>query len=141
MQPKYVNTSQSPIFDKSAILYALDLAKDAIRTEAQAVIVEGYMDVIAAHEHGYRNVVASMGTALTERQVALLKRHRSTLILALDADNAGSEATLRSAYEIINNSLTAAARAELARRRAAGRFCCDIDLRVLSMPEGATRTT
>ena len=76
-QPKYVNTSQSPIFDKGAILYALDLAKDAIRSEGRAVIVEGYMDVIAAHEHGFANVVASMGTALTERQVALLKRHSS----------------------------------------------------------------
>ncbi|HEY8172761.1 MAG TPA: DNA primase [Dehalococcoidia bacterium] len=94
-QPKYVNTSQSPIFDKGAILYALDLAKDAIRTEGCAVIVEGYMDVIAAHEHGFANVVASMGTALTERQVGLLKRHTRNLILALDADAAGSEATLR----------------------------------------------
>lgn len=94
-QPKYVNTSQSPIFDKGAMLYALDLAKDAIRSEGRAVIVEGYMDVIAAHEHGFANVVASMGTALTERQVALLKRHTRSLILALDADAAGSEATFR----------------------------------------------
>jgi DNA primase len=94
-QPKYVNTSQSPIFDKGAILYALDLAKDGIRNEDCAVIVEGYMDVIAAHEHGFANVVASMGTALTERQVGLLKRHTRNLVLALDADAAGSEATLR----------------------------------------------
>ncbi len=94
-QPKYVNTSQSPIFDKGAILYGLDLAKDAIRSNGRAVIVEGYMDAIAAHEHGYANVVASMGTALTERQVGLLKRHTRNLILALDADTAGSEATLR----------------------------------------------
>lgn len=95
VQPKYVNTSQSPIFDKGAILYGLDLAKDAIRTDGRAVIVEGYMDAIAAHEHGFANVVASMGTALTERQVGLLKRHTRNLILALDADTAGSEATLR----------------------------------------------
>jgi DNA primase len=94
-QPKYVNTSQSAIFDKGAILYGLDRAKDAIRSEGRVVIVEGYMDVIAAHEHGYANVVASMGTALTERQVALLKRHTRNLVLALDADAAGSEATLR----------------------------------------------
>jgi len=90
-QPKYVNTSQSPIFDKGAILYALDLAKDAIRAEGRAVIVEGYMDAIAAHEHGYANVVASMGTALTERQVMLLKRYTRNLVLALDADAAGAE--------------------------------------------------
>jgi DNA primase len=95
VQPKYVNTSQSPIFDKGAILYGLDLAKDAIRDADTAVIVEGYMDVIAAHEHGFANVVASMGTALTERQVALLKRLTKNLVLALDADAAGSEATVR----------------------------------------------
>lgn len=102
-QPKYVNTSQSPIFDKSAILYALDRAKDAIRAEGRVVIVEGYMDVIAAHEHGFANVVASMGTALTERQVALLKRHARNLILALDADAAGSEATLRGVRVVADN--------------------------------------
>ena len=134
-QPKYVNTSQSPIFDKGSILYALDLAKDAVRSESQAVIVEGYMDVIAAHEHGFHNVVASMGTALTERQVALLKRHTSTLILSLDADNAGSEATLRSAYEIINNSIRR--RPEPNSRGVVRQVSSlDLDLRVLSMPEG-----
>ena len=135
VQPKYVNTSQSPIFDKGAILYALDLAKDAVRTESRAVIVEGYMDVIAAHEHGYTNVVASMGTSLTERQVALLKRYAPTLILSLDADSAGSEATIRSAYEIINNSLR---RRPVPNSRGVVRQIesLDIDLRVLSMPEG-----
>jgi DNA primase len=134
-QPKYVNTSQSPIFDKGAILYGLDLAKDAIRTDGQAVIVEGYMDVIAAHEHGFHNVVASMGTALTERQVALLKRHSSTLVLSLDADSAGSEATIRGAYEIINNSLR---RRPVPNSRGIVRQVdsFDIDLRVLAMPEG-----
>jgi DNA primase len=92
---KYVNTPQTPIFDKGAMLYALDLAKDAIRSEGRAVIVEGYMDAIAAHEHGFGNVVASMGTALTERQVTLLKRHTRNLVLALDADAAGAEGMLR----------------------------------------------
>ncbi|MEX2247943.1 MAG: DNA primase [Dehalococcoidia bacterium] len=95
VQPKYVNTPQSPIFDKGALLYGLDLAKEAVRREGRAVIVEGYMDAIAAHEHGYDNVVASMGTALTDRQVRLLKRYTRDLVLALDADAAGSEATLR----------------------------------------------
>ena len=92
---KYVNTPQTPIFDKGAILYALDLAKDAIRSEGRAVIVEGYMDAITAHEHGFGNVVASMGTALTERQVVLLKRYTRNLVLALDADAAGAEGMLR----------------------------------------------
>lgn len=135
VQPKYVNTSQSQIFDKGSILYGLDLAKDAVRSEGQAVIVEGYMDAIAAHEHGYHNVVASMGTALTERQVALLKRYSATLILSLDADNAGSEATIRSAYEIINNSIRR--RPEPNSRGIVRQVASlDIDLRVLSMPEG-----
>lgn len=102
-QAKYVNTSQSVVFDKGALLYALDLAKEAIRAEGCAVIVEGYMDVIAAHERGYANVVASMGTALTERQVTLLKRHAPRIVLALDADEAGQTATLRSAQEVTNN--------------------------------------
>jgi DNA primase len=134
-QPKYVNTSQSLIFDKGAILYALDRARDAIRLDGRVVIVEGYMDVIAAHEHGYANVVASMGTALTERQVAALKRQTSSIVLALDADSAGSEATIRSAYEIVNNSLR---RKPVPNARGIVRQVdsIDIDLRVLSLPDG-----
>jgi DNA primase len=93
--PKYLNTPQSPIFDKGGILFALDRAKEHIRSSDEAVIVEGYMDAIAAHQYGLGNVVASMGTAITERQVGLLKRYTKNLTLALDADLAGSEATLR----------------------------------------------
>jgi DNA primase len=93
--PKYLNTPQSPIFDKGGILYALDRAREHIRSSDEAVIVEGYMDAIAAHQYGLGNVVASMGTAITERQVGLLKRYTKNLTLALDADLAGSEATLR----------------------------------------------
>jgi len=74
-----------------------------VRSEG-AVIVEGYMDAIAAHEHGFANVVASMGTALTERQVQLLKRYTRNLTLALDADAAGSEATLRG-VQVVTDSV------------------------------------
>ena len=94
--PKYLNTPRTPIFDKSSILYGLSLAKEPISSAGAAVIVEGYMDVIAAHQHGFQNVVASMGTALTEQQVSTLKAQASTFVLALDPDNAGKEATLRS---------------------------------------------
>ena len=94
-QPKYLNTAQTVLFDKGSLLYGLDKAKEHIRREGSAVIVEGYMDAIAAHQHGYANVVASMGTALTERQVRLLKRFARDVILALDPDTAGQEATLR----------------------------------------------
>lgn len=93
--PKYLNSPQTPIFDKSSLIYGLDLAKDAIRAAEEVVIVEGYMDVIAAHQFGFRNVVASMGTALTESQVGLLKRAGKRIILALDSDAAGQMATIR----------------------------------------------
>ena len=100
--PKYLNTAQTDIFDKSGVVYTLDRAKERIRTENSAVIVEGYMDAIAAHQFGYTNVVASMGAALTERQVDLLKRHTRNLVLALDADAAGSEATLRGIQVVVD---------------------------------------
>jgi DNA primase len=93
--PKYLNSPQTLLFDKSGILYGLDRAKEGIRQQDQVVIVEGYMDVIAAHEHGFNNVVASMGTALTERQVGSLKRLSRNIAFALDADMAGEAATQR----------------------------------------------
>jgi len=134
-QPKYVNTPQSPIFDKGSILYGLDMAKDAIRSDGRAVIVEGYMDAIAAHEHGFANVVASMGTALTERQVSLLKRHTKSLVLALDEDNAGMEATLRSVYEIVNAHVSSRP-VPNARGVVRQETSIDIELRVLTQPTG-----
>lgn len=93
--PKYLNSPQSAIFDKSSILYALDAAKDEIRKRDEVVIVEGYMDAIAAHQFGHGNVVAAMGTALTESQIGLLKRLTKKIVLALDADAAGQMATIR----------------------------------------------
>ncbi|MGH2557733.1 MAG: DNA primase [Thermomicrobiales bacterium] len=93
--PKYLNSPQSPIFDKSALLFGLDLAKEEIRRQDQVVIVEGYMDAIAAHQFGHPNVVAAMGTAVTESQIALVKRLTKHIVLALDADTAGQMATLR----------------------------------------------
>ncbi|MBM3129893.1 MAG: DNA primase [Chloroflexi bacterium] len=94
-EPKYLNSPQTPLFDKSATLYGLDRAKDAIRKENLAVIVEGYMDVIGAHQAGFCNVIASLGTALTEKQLGLLKRLTNRYALALDPDAAGQEATKR----------------------------------------------
>ncbi|HZK66636.1 MAG TPA: DNA primase, partial [Chloroflexota bacterium] len=95
VEPKYLNTPQTPLFDKGGILYAIDRAKQEIRRSGQAVIVEGYMDAIMAHQHGFRNVVASMGTAVTDRQMAQLKRLATDLCFALDPDTAGQEATAR----------------------------------------------
>lgn len=94
-EPKYLNSPQTPTFDKSRILYAINLAAAAIRQQNMAVIVEGYMDVITAHQNGLKNVVASMGTSVTEKQVSTLKRLTRNVALALDADAAGDEASLR----------------------------------------------
>jgi len=93
--PKYINSPQTSIFDKSSSLYGVDKAKSAIRKENLAIIVEGYMDVLTAHQHGWQNVVGSMGTSLTEKQVGGIKRLTNNITLALDADLAGEEATLR----------------------------------------------
>ena len=93
--PKYLNTPRTPVFDKSRILYAMHLAKEPVRQHG-AVIVEGYMDAVMAHQHDYDNVVASMGTALTEQQVALVRRLTNNVTMALDGDPAGRNATLRS---------------------------------------------
>ena len=92
---KYVNTPRTPVFDKSRILYAMYLAKEPVRQRG-AVVVEGYMDAIMAHQHGFDNVVASMGTAVTEQQVAQVRRLTSQVTMALDGDAAGQNATLRS---------------------------------------------
>ncbi|MBA7504573.1 DNA primase [subsurface metagenome] len=93
--PKYLNSPQTLIFDKSSCLYGINLAAAAIRQQNLVVIVEGYMDVITAHQNGFNNVIASMGTSVTEKQVGRLKRLTKNMALALDADAAGEEATLR----------------------------------------------
>ncbi|MBE0431044.1 MAG: DNA primase [Dehalococcoidia bacterium] len=93
--PKYTNSPQTLVFDKSSCLYGVDKARDAIRRGDAAIIVEGYTDVITAHQNGWRNVIGEMGTALTEKQVASIRRLTSNVTLALDADLAGEEATMR----------------------------------------------
>ncbi|MCL0103128.1 DNA primase [Dehalococcoidia bacterium] len=93
--PKYLNSAAGPVFDKSSILYGIDRAQGAIREQGRVVIVEGYMDVITAHQCGFRNVVASMGTALTEKQIAVIKGLTAHVCLCLDPDAAGDAATLR----------------------------------------------
>ena len=93
--PKYINSPQTPIFDKSNSLYGIDKAKSVIKKRDSVIIVEGYMDVLTAHQHDWQNVVGSMGTSLTEKQVEGIKRLTNNITLALDADLAGEEATLR----------------------------------------------
>ncbi len=133
--PKYINTPTTRVFDKRGTLYGLHLAAEAIREGGQAVVVEGYMDAMAAHQHGYRGVVASMGTALTEQQVAGLRSMASKYVLALDPDAAGQEATLRSlesswrVVDVQRARARGAADGTSYRRKA-------LDLRIASLPPG-----
>ena len=104
-EPKYLNSPQGPMFDKSRILYAMDRARTDIRKNG-AVIVEGYMDAIAAHQAGFKNVIAQMGTALTEFQVDEIRRLTGKMTMALDQDVAGQNATLRSLDVVLQNFRT-----------------------------------
>ena len=93
--PKFLNSPQTPLFNKSRLLYGLNLAKKHIREADRVVIVEGYLDVIALHQSGYANCVSPMGTAINEDQLRYLKKYTRRIVLALDADAAGEKATLR----------------------------------------------
>jgi DNA primase len=93
--PKYINTPDTPIYSKSNTLYGFHLAKESIRKQDYAIIVEGMMDVIASYQSGVKNVVAPGGTALTENQLRLIGRFTKNLKLAFDIDFAGNEATRR----------------------------------------------
>lgn len=94
-QPKFMNSPQTALFDKGRTLFGLDRGRKAIREAEAAIVVEGNLDVVAAHQAGFENVVSSQGTALTEHQMRLLKKYARRIILALDADAAGNAATLR----------------------------------------------
>lgn len=94
-QPKYLNSPRTELFDKGRLLYGLDQARQPVRAAQQAVLVEGYMDVIGLHQAGFKTAVSGMGTALTEDQFRLLKKFTRNIVLALDPDAAGENATLR----------------------------------------------
>jgi DNA primase len=142
--PKFLNSPETAIFTKGHLLYGLDRARKPIRTADQAVIVEGYLDVIALHQAGYENVVSPMGTALTEDQLHLLKRFTRRIVLALDPDTAGQKAVLRgleaARQAMSRKTETAFDGGSVARFDAPEllRFSYRLqaDLRVASMPEG-----
>ncbi|MBM7645788.1 DNA primase [Scopulibacillus daqui] len=96
-KPKYINTPESNIFHKGNILYGYHLARSSIKQENQVVLLEGYVDVIKAHQAGITNAVASMGTSLTEEQAGLLTRNAETIIICYDSDQAGIDAAFRAA--------------------------------------------
>ncbi len=91
---KYLNSSGSELFEKRSFLYGLDLALPYIRHARRAVVVEGYTDVLALHQAGIKNVVAALGTALTERHVRTLSPHADEVVLVFDPDSAGASAAL-----------------------------------------------
>jgi DNA primase len=134
--PKFLNSPQTPVFDKGRLLFGLDKARKSIRTADQAVIVEGYFDVIALHQAGRANVVSPMGTALSEDQLRLLKRFTRRIVLALDADAAGDQATLRG-LNLAREAMDRQADPVFDARglvRHEGRL--DAELRVVTLPPG-----
>ena len=134
--PKFMNSPQTPVFDKSALLYGLEHARNPIRALDQVVIVEGYLDVIALHQAGFTNTVSPMGTALTEHQMRLLKRLTQRFILALDPDTAGDKATMRG-LQVARQAMDREAEPVFdARGLLAYETRLQADIRVTTLPEG-----
>jgi DNA primase len=134
--PKFLNSPQTPVFDKSALLYGLEHARTPIRALDQVVIVEGYLDVIALHQAGFTNTVSPMGTALTEHQLRLLQRLTQRFVLALDPDAAGDKATLRG-LQLARETLDRQVEPVFdARGLLAHEIRLQADIRVTTLPDG-----
>jgi DNA primase len=105
--PKYMNSPESPIYSKGQTLYGLNAAKGFIREKGDALIVEGYMDLLSLYQAGFRNVVASLGTALTASQLNLLGRYAREALLVFDGDESGQKATQRSLELFLQEGISA----------------------------------
>jgi len=114
-EPKYINTPETPVYRKGQALYGLHAARHAIRQEGCALLVEGNIDVLSLHQAGHANVVAPMGTALTEQQVRLLRRFTSRVVVLFDGDSAGRQAALGTVPRFLAE---------------------DLDARIASVPDG-----
>jgi DNA primase len=133
--PKFLNSPETVLFSKGRLLYGLDRAHKAIRSTDQAVIVEGYLDVIALHQAGYENVVSPMGTALTEDQMRLLKKFTRRIILALDPDTAGQKAIMRG-LDVARAAMDRAGELDFdARGLLRNEARLQADLRVVALPD------
>ncbi len=135
-QPKYLNTPETPLFKKSEVLYGLDLARDAIRSDNRVIIVEGYVDVITAHQYGFRNVVAPLGTALSKAHINQLKRLTDQVYLALDADAAGQKATLRGLETIRTTTEEEGEGRLVTTAQGIVRLENDVTIRIIRLPAG-----
>jgi DNA primase len=134
--PKYLNSPQSAIFDKSSILYGFDTARQHIQRAAQAVIVEGYMDVVVAHQAGQHNVVGTIGTALTDRHAELLKRIAKRIVLCLDPDTAGDLAALKGSEVLQEHAEKIAIPIRGERGMLGVERRADTEIRVMQLPRG-----
>ncbi len=94
-EPKYLNSPETALYVKGQMLYALDVARESMRQKNRAVVVEGYLDCLMAHQHGFTETVAALGTAFTPAQLGLLRRHADEVVSVFDADAAGQKATSR----------------------------------------------
>lgn len=119
-EAKYINSPETPLFSKSSELYALDMARDAIAKEQGLIVMEGYTDVIMAHQHGINNAVAVLGTALGEKHIPLVRRFTDSVTLVLDGDEAGQRRTMQILDELLALFVSQ-----------------EIDLRILTLPSGA----
>ena len=140
-QPKYLNSPETKLFHKGNVLYLLDAALDTARKLGVIVVVEGYMDALTAHQAGYGNVVASQGTAHTERQMSLLYRTARKVVVALDADAAGQKAvqqTIHLAYQVFERQQSPQFSGRVASERTPGRYQAHVDmtLHVAALPQG-----
>lgn len=134
--PKYLNSPESPLFTKGAHLYGLDLAREHIRTANQAVVVEGYVDAIAAHAGGFPNVVATLGTAITPNHVRVLSRLTRNVVLALDADAAGDTAAMRG-WEVLRDTVRRRLISFTSRGRVVGsQRQLEMTVRIARLPRG-----
>jgi DNA primase len=104
-QPKYLNSSETPIYKKTSVLYNLHRARGAMRASNRAVLVEGYMDVIGVYSAGVKEVVASCGTALTSAQVRVMHRHADTVVVNYDPDRAGADASEKAIQLLLDEEL------------------------------------
>ncbi len=139
-QPKYINSPQTRVFDKSRALYGIHRARSAARKADRIILVEGYTDVLQAHQHGWDNTVAPMGTSLTEHHARTLARLTKNINLALDADPAGQAAAMKTIRETTGRFRDAFGQRIVPQvgqsRGRASRAVLDADIRVITLPTG-----
>ena len=112
---KYINSIETPIYNKSKTFYGLNLSKDFIRKENSIILVEGYFDLIRLYQHNIKNVVAISGTSFTDLHASIIKQYSKNIIIAFDGDSAGKKAAIRTGYTLLKN---------------------DINPKILSIPDG-----